>query len=312
MKLDSDLSTFSGDVRKSNDWLDGLDKTMREEDGARYYEVNPDKVYTWGIGLLFFYLGISVIISKAFSDIPDETVLKQYYGYDNVCVYLDFPPVGYWTPPFFVLSALVMMIAIIAYWYLAWDLYTENKISLTRMRLVKWSSIYEIFCLCWFIICLTTPPTDLPTLGIHTYPFILYQWSLFTMQIHANWYGFNYGWPKSIRSNVTWLYVLRTHHFLMFFVTLVKSIHSINGIFNFAFYELQEGNIAFANSIDKAYFCVAILYPLLLRIYLCYFVHKEGDRMETMLVMVNRLKVDSDEKAPAATAKATEPAAADL
>ena len=65
-----------------------------------------------GLGWYFYitfalFLSLAIIISKTSADIDyDNTPLMEWFGYNNICVYIDYPPVNKFSASLWILVML--------------------------------------------------------------------------------------------------------------------------------------------------------------------------------------------------------------
>lgn len=138
------------------------------------------KVRPEGVQLLAYFsfalmMLVSVAITKRFGGLTEEkkqqTLLVQHFGYNNICLYLDYPPATYFTPAMWSVTLVLWTGATTLTWLRARDYYHAGRLSQNIMRLVRMSSITEIILYFPFSICFAIQPFSHATLAIHTLPF---------------------------------------------------------------------------------------------------------------------------------------------
>ena len=71
----------------------------------RWYLISPEAYRISSFMLFGLILFVCVILIKAFADVPENTDLKRAFGYNNACVYLDYPPAAQIAPTLWILSS---------------------------------------------------------------------------------------------------------------------------------------------------------------------------------------------------------------
>ena len=155
---------------------------------------------------LFYWMVVGVIVlgmflTKTFTTIDHNEILKDVFGEGNVCGYFDFPPSTYFLPFFWVWT----MGFAIAYSgvsiFRIWIAYEEKKIesqtgeNWTR-RFLIFAHIYFIFSVMLFTTSIAVQPDreDPATMIFHTVPYVNWKIGLFLLQVAVVQFGVNVAW----------------------------------------------------------------------------------------------------------------------
>ena len=65
--------------------------------------VSPELLRLSGYLLFGLLLLVCIVLTVAFAEIPEETELKKAFGYNNICVFLDYPPAAWVGPTLWVM-----------------------------------------------------------------------------------------------------------------------------------------------------------------------------------------------------------------
>ena len=119
-----------------------------------------------------FLVLLAIVLTKLINgSFPEQNMIKEYFGANNICLYFDYEPVIYVLPPFWAITcvAVAFYCAASVYRYrIAW---AEKKISHWQRKVLCGISVGFFIATCGFSLCFAIQPTDHKTMLIHTLPF---------------------------------------------------------------------------------------------------------------------------------------------
>lgn len=222
------------------------------------YILSPEAYRISSFVLFGALILICVILTSAFNDIPEDTELVRAFGYNNVCVYLDYPPASHVAPTLWIFFLMPWMT-----YSLLWITRCSSRVkphgpvSMLVYRLLQACTAFEIFGAAHFVQCFANKPHDLPYpqgLKMHTYPFTLLVVALWIMSCKCAWWFTNHEWDRPRRFKVVvWLFEV-----FYFVVSLCKVLIHINFFLDDA---LWVGNQAstFGKLVDAGFMLAAVV-----------------------------------------------------
>ena len=208
---------------------DGLEKVIK-------FEVVVENFRT-----LFYWMVMGIIIlgmflTKMFTTIDHNEILKDVFGEGNVCGYFDFPPSTYFLPFFWVWT----MGFAIAYSgvsiFRIWIAYEEKKIETktgenwTR-RFLIFAHIYFIFSVMLFTTSIAVQPDreDPATMIFHTVPYVNWKVGLFLLQVAVVQFGANVAW-KDFKFSKWFVALCWFHVVLQGIVMVISNVFIANAL----------------------------------------------------------------------------------
>ena len=160
------------------------------------YLISPEGYRISSFMMFGLILLVCVILTQAFADVPENTELKRAFGYNNACVYLDYPPAAQIAPTLWILFLIPWTIYSLSWMTRCWSRVKPNgPVSLWVYRVLQASTVFELLCAVHFIQCFANKPHDLPYpqgLKMHTYPFTLLIVAMWLMSFKSAWWFTNH------------------------------------------------------------------------------------------------------------------------
>jgi len=222
------------------------------------YVLSPEAYHLSSFILFGALILICVILTVAFTDIPENTEIVRAFGYNNVCVYLDYPPAAHIAPTLWIFFLVPWM-----GYSLLWltrcrsRVQPQGPVSSHVYCFLQVCTAFEVFSAAHFVQCFANKPHDLPYprgLKMHTYPFTLLVIALWIMSCKSAWWFTNHEWDGSRRLKAAvWLF-----EGVYFFVTLGKVLIHVNFFLDDALWVANQA-VIFGKLVDAAFMVSATL-----------------------------------------------------
>lgn len=170
------------------------------------YLVSPEAYRMCAFMLIGVMFLVCIILSVAFADIPENTELIQSFGYNNVCVYLDYPPASNVAPTLWIFFLVPWTIYSISWIARVWSRVTpRGPVSECTYRLLQAVTGMELIFGAHFVQVFANKPHELEHplgLKLHSYPYMLLIISLWTMSFKTVWWFVNHEghWSFAIKA----------------------------------------------------------------------------------------------------------------
>lgn len=250
--------------------------------------VSPELLRISAFLLFGALIGVSIVLTKLFAKLPEETEVRRAFGYDNICIYLDYPPAS-WVAPTLWVGFLMPWMS----YSLAFSARLQAApIRPSLVRFMRFITYFELFCAAQFIQVFANKPGDLEYpmgLKMHTYPFTLLVVALWIMSCKNVWWFTNYEQENSVRRLKLYAWAFEAVYFV---VSVCKVFLHVNFFLDSAFYVGNSpGAIVFGRVSDALFMlCAAVLVPTFAWV----MNYRVGDRLEVELRVVKVVDGDFD------------------
>ena len=268
--------------------------TSFDPDPARRVSIGPPQLLSpeflrISSFLLFGVLvGICIVLTKLFGEIPEDTEIKRAFGYNNICIYMDYPPAS-WVAPTLWIGFLMPWMS----YSLAFSVRLQAApASASAKRVLRFLTYFELFCAAQFVQVFANKPHDLPYpmgLKMHTYPFTLFVVALWIMSCKNVWWFVNYEQMNTVRRLRLYAWAFEAVYFV---VSASKVLLHVNFFLDSAFFlSNSSGAIVFGRVVDVLFMlCASVLVPALAWM----LQYRVGDRLEVELKVVTVVDGDFD------------------
>lgn len=202
-------------------------------------------------------------------------LLVEVFGYNNICVYFDYPPANYVLPVLWAFTLVFLLAYLAAQWLHMRSDMAQGLISKRVYRGITAMNVFEAFTLIAFSTIFAVSPEGWDrTLYIHTAPFFLLQFGMVSLAISNTWYGIKSGYWKRLDfpkwfNKAAWLYCG-----VFAAVVLFKVPYGVNAMAGSPFWVNTEGLKSVAGFVDTLFLVCAAAVPMLKAGYL-YFIKRD-------------------------------------
>ena len=226
------------------------------------YLLSPEAFRIASFVLFGVMILICLILTRAFADVPETTEIVRAFGYNNVCVYLDYAPASQIAPTLWILFLYPWTTYSLSWMARCWSrVQPHGPVSLRTYRVLQACTAFELVCAIHFIQCFANKPHDMPYplgLKMHTYPFTLLIVALWLMSFkNVWWFTVHEELESRARKLGAWAFEL-----LYFVVSALKVLIHINFFLDSAFWPSDQA-VGFGQAVDAAFMLMgACLVPL--------------------------------------------------
>jgi len=242
---------------------------MVRKEGAAFI-LEPEMLRMYGFFGFMMIVATGIFLTKMFSGLDlDNTLLTKVFGYNNICVYFDFPPSTYVLP---IMWAPVMCIFLL--YVLSCSLhYTEQKISgeISEgfFQVLRAMKIFEAITLVAFSAIFAISPEGWDhTIWIHTIPFWGLQLGMVSMAVSNAMHGVYSGYWKKIELPDSVVTFSKIYIGVFILVVCFKVPAASNAMLHQRFWVQTPTFKIVATVFDKLFLVCAVLVPLSKAIYL--------------------------------------------
>lgn len=158
------------------------------ERGQLEVTVSPETLRMYAYGLFGLLVLTCFALTKGFADVDyDKTRIFRIFGYNNVCVYLDYPPAIHVAGYMWVLFLVPWCGYLGTFWIRARAKSAAGLLPERAMRCFTWLTFFEANSAFYFIHVFVNGP-EISGLSMHMHPFTIFIVSIFTMSLKEAWY----------------------------------------------------------------------------------------------------------------------------
>jgi len=168
------------------------------KEGAAFH-LEPELLRLYGFMGFWLIVATGIFLTKMFSGIDlENSLLTQIFGYNNICVYFDFPPSTYVLPIMWAPVMCNFLLYVIAQLCFFTEQRDNGEISKEFYGILRNMKIFEaITLICFSAIFAISPEGWDHTVWIHTIPFWGLQLGMVSMAVSNTWHGIKSGyWTK--------------------------------------------------------------------------------------------------------------------
>ena len=243
---------------------------------------------------------VGMVITTFFADIDfGDTLLTEVFGYNNICVYFDFPPATYVLPSLWAFT-LIQFVAWVGSWWVKiqeeHQVYARERTGeelptswMERGRLSDFS--YRLLTACLYFSALmfiffstifaVSPEEHNHTLYIHTAPFFGLQLGVVVLAYADYYHGTVSGYWKRLELPEWFAWVKMTWVFLLTVTVLFKIPAAINAMAFEMWWKQTPSFVLVAKIFDFSFFINGALVPSMRCLY---FHFARRKRLETIII----------------------------
>jgi hypothetical protein len=240
-----------------------------------------EKIQLLGYVGFWIIVLVGVILTRFFSHVNlQDTLLTQVFGYNNICVYFDYPPATYVLPLLWAVTLVLLLGYIATHWLQMRAEVQEGTLDRPLYRLLSGLKLLEAFTLVAFSTIFAVQPEGWNhTLYIHTVPFFLLQIGLVSLAMSNTLHGIQSGYWRRL-ALPTW-FESAAKMYVIFFALVVgfKIPAAINAMAGSLWWEQTAAFIRVARWVDLLFLLCAAIIPMGKA---AYFIWTRGDRLKVI------------------------------
>jgi len=136
---------------------------------------NVELIYCLAYTSFAVTMAVAMVLTKSLSGLTqedlDNSLLKQHFGYNTLCIYLGFPPAIYVAPAFWAASLVLWTLATVFTYFRSYDHFKAGEMTELAHKVVRTCSVLEILGYIFFATCFAAQPSSEFELKVHTLPF---------------------------------------------------------------------------------------------------------------------------------------------
>jgi hypothetical protein len=221
------------------------------------------------------------LITMAFGHIDlHNTLLTQVFGYNNLCVFFDFPPATFVLPFLWAITLVFLLGYILAHWLQMRTEARNRALSRRIYRLLSGMKLFEAFTFVAFSTIFAVQPEAWDhTLYIHTAPFFLLQIGLVSLAFSNTLHGLKSGYWKRLALPAWFEPAAKCYVIVFALVVCFKIPAAINAMAGSLWWPQTETFKSVAHGFDLLFLVCAAIIPL---VKAAYFVLARGAQLEVI------------------------------
>lgn len=226
------------------------------------FELSPERFRLYAYATFAAVIGTSIVLTKNFADLPEETIIKKVFGYNNVCVYFDYPPASYVVPPMWAMFILLWLC-----YGVTWSMRVGMKrdaglLSKCASNTMQALTVFECISALYSIMVHVSKPflekDHVLGLAMHMHPFTIFIVALFTNSLKNVWYLCALNKISRVQQISSWCFLV-----VFFALSLQKVVTQINAMFEggLLWVPNHESYLLFGSISDKLWTVVVFIVP---------------------------------------------------
>lgn len=222
-----------------------------------------------------------IAITRLYSGIDlENTLLMEVFGYNNICVYFDYPPATYILPLLWGVTLVCLLGYLVAHWLQMKAEMQEGLISRRLYRFLSALKLFEGFTMVSFsTIFAVQPEAWNHTLYIHTAPFFLLQIGLVSLAMSNTIHGIKSGYWEQLGLPSWFAPGAKLYVVLFALVVCFKIPAATNAMMGSPWWEQTTTFMSIARLFDISFLICAAVIPMLKALY---FVLAKGEKLEVV------------------------------
>jgi len=232
------------------------------------------------VGYIGFWMVVltGIFLTKMFGNVDlQNTILMKVFGYNNICVYFDYPPSTYVLPWLWAVTLVLLLCYMTAHWLQMRAEVQQGVLAANIYRLLSGLKLFEAFTMVAFSTSFAVHPEGRDrTLYIHTVPFFLLQIGLVSLAMSNTLHGIKSGYWKRLELP-TWFEPAAKAYVVIFaLVVCFKIPAAINAMAGGLWWEQTTTFTGIAHVFDLLFLLCAAIIPI---VKASYFVWVRGERL---------------------------------
>ena len=245
-----------------------------------------EKLRLMGYAGFWVVVLVGMVLTKAFANIDlNETLLVEVFGYNNICVYFDFPPATYVLPFLWAVTLVLLLLYVAAHWLQMSAQVQQGTLSRKLYGLLSCLKLFEAFTLVSFSTIFAVNPMGWDhTLFIHTAPFLLLQVGLVSLAMSNTLHGINSGYWHWLGLSAWFDRAAIVHCILLGIVVCFKIPAAIHAMAGSPWWIQTDTFESVARFFDLMFLFLAAIVPMAKAAYLVY---AKADKLEVVHLTAN-------------------------
>lgn len=240
-----------------------------------------EKLRLLGYGGFWVIVLTGIVLTRLFAQVDmDRTVLTEVFGYNNICVYFDYPPATFVLPFLWAITLALLLCYLAAQWLQMRAEVEEGTLSPELYRQITRAKVFEAAMLMAFSTIFAVQPEGHDhTLFIHTVPFFLLQFGLVSLAVSNTVHGIRSGYWASL-DLPSW-FVPGAKLYLVGFALIVgfKIPVAINAMAGRIWWDQTPSLARVAHVVDVLFLIAAAIIPM---VKAAYFVWGRPDKLKVV------------------------------
>jgi len=234
---------------------------------------------------LFTIIFLGIVATRIFNkpETLKDTEIEKTFGNQNICLYLDFYPVPYFSPVLYNIAVFLVTSYCIASIIRVWIAYGEKKISFGERKFYNFCFGCFIFSAMIFSLCFAVQPDgksdeagNKEKMLVHAIPFMILETGLLLAQVAVVSFGKRVAWKKTRTEGQTiptwFINASIIHVILMGIVTAIKLVFQTNALGNIyvgLWWSVKTDlNFMLSTLLDWSWFSISFVCPMVQSFYL--------------------------------------------
>lgn len=234
-----------------------------------------------GYGAFWVLVLAGVVLTRVYGHVDmHDTVLTRVFGYNNICVFFDYPPATYVLPFLWAITLAMLLCYLAAQWLQMRAEVEQGALSPRLYRLLTRLKLFEATMLAAFSTIFAVQPDDWDhTLFIHTAPFFMLQIGLVSLAASNTVHGIKTGYWSSLALPSWFIPGAKVYVAALVVIVCLKIPLAINAMAGGTWWENTPTVAGVAHVVDVLFLIAAAIVPMLKA---AYFVWGRRDRLKVV------------------------------
>lgn len=240
-----------------------------------------EKLRLQGYAAFWVVVGTGIVLTRRFSGLDlSDTLLVQVFGYNNICVYFDYPPANYVLPGLWAIALVLLLMYVAGHWLHMRAEVQRGTLSVALYRTLSTLKGFEAVTLVLFSIIFAVSPEGRDhTLYIHTAPFFLLQLGMVSLAMSNTLHGIRSGYWRRLEMPEWFIKGAVVYCVVFALIVAFKIPVATNAMANEAFWVQTLFLERLAGWVDKGFLVCAAVIPMMKAAYLVYLRGDDIDRV---------------------------------
>lgn len=232
-----------------------------------------------GYGAFWITTITGIVVTQLFADHDvHHGIIKEVWGYNNICIYFDHPPATFVLPTLWGCTLVLLIFYLVAAWLRMRAEVLAGTLKPHLYRILSGFKLFEAFTLIAFSTSFAVSPEGWDeTLYAHTIPFYLVQLGMVSLALTSTIHGIRSGYWTRLEIPRWFTDVMVVYCFVFCVVVIFKIPASANSLMGSPWWEQSPGFIQLAHFMDIMFLICAAIVPMWKAAFLLW---KRGDRVE--------------------------------
>jgi hypothetical protein len=213
-----------------------------------------------------------IVLTRYFSGLDMEsTLLHEVFGYNNICVFFDYPPSNYVLPFLWAITLVLLLMYVTAHWLHMRAEVQQGTLSVALYRTLSGLKVFEAFTLIAFSTIFAVSPEGWNrTLYIHTAPFFLLQLGMVSLAMSNTLHGVRSGYWRRLEMPEWFVKGAIAYCVVFALIVAFKIPVATNAMAHYRWWAQTDTLATVAGLVDKGFLICAAIIPMMKAAYLVY------------------------------------------